>query len=262
MCSSSVEQQTLILSDGRSLGYAEFGDPFGFPVFFFHGFGSSCLQTPPAYNHIENVHFYSLDRPGFGQSSFQEKRTLLDWAEDVKEFAEKLQIPRFAVIGFSGGGPHALACAKALPSSMLAGAGIISSSGPWMEAGSQGISLSTRLGAHLVKSFPNLAEYLCLNALKFRLWVKSWYQSGRICQQPVLEPSKWIKALISEAQILAGDWGFQCSDISTKGPDARLWIWHGTRDQVVPIRFGNCQCCFLVVEARSYCQIRTRFEFL
>jgi len=40
----ALTDQTIKLADGRALGYAEFGNPSGVPVFFFHGFPASRLE--------------------------------------------------------------------------------------------------------------------------------------------------------------------------------------------------------------------------
>jgi pimeloyl-ACP methyl ester carboxylesterase len=55
------------------------------------------------------------DRPGYGLSDFRRARTLAEIAIDVKAIAEALGLDRFALIGLSGGGPHALAAAAAMP---------------------------------------------------------------------------------------------------------------------------------------------------
>src|SRR5205085_7749365 len=52
---------------------------------------------------------------GFGRSSFQRDRRLLDWPRDVTALANQLEWERFTVMGISGGGPYSLACAYALP---------------------------------------------------------------------------------------------------------------------------------------------------
>jgi len=80
----------LALPDGRSLAYAEFGDPDGRPVLFFHA-------TP-------GVRLIAPDRPGVGRSTPQPHRRLLDWPDDVRHLADALGLERFAVVGFSNGG--------------------------------------------------------------------------------------------------------------------------------------------------------------
>jgi pimeloyl-ACP methyl ester carboxylesterase len=83
------------LSDGRKLGFAEFGDPMGKPVFYFHGFPGSRPQAKG----------------------------------DVLELANALGIDRFSILGVSGGGPCAAACACRIPQ-FLKAVGIVCGMGP------------------------------------------------------------------------------------------------------------------------------------
>ena len=118
------------LSDGRALGYAEWGSPDGAPVFGFHGTSLSRLahlgdDAPRA----AGVRLILVDRPGYGLSDLHPERTLLDWPRDIAELADWLGIDRFAAFGMSGGGPHAAACAYALPERVSA-LGLVSSPAP------------------------------------------------------------------------------------------------------------------------------------
>lgn len=56
------------------------------------------------------VRAIAVDRPGYGQSDFCETRSYSQWAEDVAELADHLNVSELAVFGFSSGGPSALAC--------------------------------------------------------------------------------------------------------------------------------------------------------
>jgi pimeloyl-ACP methyl ester carboxylesterase len=103
----------LALPDGRSLAYAEFGDPDGRPVLFFHatpGYRRNPWATD-AELRSAGVRLIAPDRPGVGRSTPQPHRRLLDWPDDVRHLADALGLERFAVVGFSNGGPHAAACA-------------------------------------------------------------------------------------------------------------------------------------------------------
>jgi pimeloyl-ACP methyl ester carboxylesterase len=118
------------LSDGRALGYSEWGDPDGTPVLGFLGTSLSWLahlgdEAPCA----AGVRLIIVDRPGYGLSDFQPQRTLLDWPADVTELADVLDIDRFGVFGMSGGGPHAAACGYALPDRVTT-VGLVSSPAP------------------------------------------------------------------------------------------------------------------------------------
>ncbi len=121
---------TLQLNDGRSLGYAEFGDPGGKPVFFFHGTpGSRLFRPPDEITRKIGVRLITADRPGYGLSTFQPGRRILDWPADIAQLASHLGIHKFAVSGHSGGGPYVAACAYAIPERLTVAA-VLSGAGP------------------------------------------------------------------------------------------------------------------------------------
>jgi pimeloyl-ACP methyl ester carboxylesterase len=103
--------------DGRSLAFEEWGDPNGFPVFSLHGTPGSRFNR----HYDEGLYVragarvITYDRPGYGKSDRQPGRAVVNCVEDVAALADTLEIHRFAVIGGSGGGPHALAVAARLP---------------------------------------------------------------------------------------------------------------------------------------------------
>jgi pimeloyl-ACP methyl ester carboxylesterase len=60
------------------------------------------------------VRLLAVDRPGFGQSTFQPCRRIGGSATDIGALADQLALPRLSIIGVSGGGPYALACTARL----------------------------------------------------------------------------------------------------------------------------------------------------
>jgi pimeloyl-ACP methyl ester carboxylesterase len=76
-----------------------------------------------------NARIIAADRPGYGLSGFERGRRMLDWPVDVSALVDALQFDRFAVLGISGGGPYAAACAFKIPG-RLAAAGVVSGMGP------------------------------------------------------------------------------------------------------------------------------------
>jgi pimeloyl-ACP methyl ester carboxylesterase len=106
----------IALPDGRLLAYAEFGDPDGRPVLFLHGTPGYRLNiwATDAELRSAGVRLVAPDRPGVGRSTPQPDRRLLDWADDIHHLADTLGLERFALVGFSNGGPHAAACAHTL----------------------------------------------------------------------------------------------------------------------------------------------------
>ena len=120
-----------VMSDGRRLGYALYGDRAGVPVFYFHGWPGSRLEAAALSDPAAKVgvHVIAVDRPGMGRSDHQTSRRLRDWPRDVAALADQLGIDRFRVVGFSGGGPYSLACAALLPHRVIA-AGHVSGRAP------------------------------------------------------------------------------------------------------------------------------------
>lgn len=103
--------------DGRQLSTQVYGDPDGKPVFLLHGTPGSRLGPHPraAVLHRLGVQLIAFDRPGYGKSDRLEGRRVADAATDVLAIADAYGLDKFAVVGRSGGGPHALACAALLP---------------------------------------------------------------------------------------------------------------------------------------------------
>src|SRR5437899_8680089 len=97
--------QQIRLADGRQLGFAEYGDLRGRPLFYFHGWPSSRLEPRTGQNICAGlgVRMIAPDRPGYGLSDFKPRRTIPDWVSDVQELADHLDVKRFAVLGVSGG---------------------------------------------------------------------------------------------------------------------------------------------------------------
>lgn len=122
---------TIRLQDGRRLGYAEWGDPDGRPLLYFHGWPGSRLEGRLADDaaRAKGVRLIALDRPGMGLSTYQPGRRLADWPDDVIQLSAALGLERFAVLGISGGGPYAGVCAWKL-SAQLTRVGIVSSLAP------------------------------------------------------------------------------------------------------------------------------------
>lgn len=106
----------LDMPDGRRLAVEEWGSPTGSPVFFLHGTpGSRLGPIPrPLVLYQLGIRLISFDRPGYGRSDRMIGRMVADAAGDVRAMADMMRLDRFAVLGRSGGGPHALACAALL----------------------------------------------------------------------------------------------------------------------------------------------------
>jgi pimeloyl-ACP methyl ester carboxylesterase len=109
--------RTVTLPDGRTLGFAEWGDPDGTPIFNLHGTPGCRLNRHPndAVVAATGARVITYDRPGYGASDRHRGRIVNDCVSDVAAIADSLGIGKFAVTGGSGGGPHCLAVAAGLP---------------------------------------------------------------------------------------------------------------------------------------------------
>ena len=137
----------LYWKDGRRLEWSEFGASDGRPVIAFHGTPSSRLDFAPTDGVARRlgVRVIAPDRPGHGGSSPVRGRTLAGGAADIVELADHLGLDRFAVLGFSGGGPHAFACASQLGDRVSAVVGA-SAAGPVDQSGGlAGMSTTDRM---------------------------------------------------------------------------------------------------------------------
>jgi pimeloyl-ACP methyl ester carboxylesterase len=113
---TGIPLNTVSLEDGRTVAYAEGGDPTGRPLFSLHGTPGCRLSRHPDPRLWADLglRVITLDRPGYGRSTPLPGRRVAHAPGDVGAVADALGLERFLVIGGSGGGPHALACAAGL----------------------------------------------------------------------------------------------------------------------------------------------------
>lgn len=110
------DNRLIVLPDGRRIECQSFGDLDGFPVLYFHGGLSAPVDIAFADDAARErgVRIVAPARPGIGSSDRCRDRTVADWASDVSAVVATLGIDRFSVLGWSAGGPFALAVAAGL----------------------------------------------------------------------------------------------------------------------------------------------------
>ena len=116
LVAAPVTDRTVPLPDGSTVGVYEYGDPGGRPVFAFHGVpacgaGFDWADEPAR---ARGLRLLAPDRPGIGKSSGPALADAGEYPARVVALADALGIDRFAVFGYSGGGPYAVACAAEL----------------------------------------------------------------------------------------------------------------------------------------------------
>ncbi|GGJ70998.1 alpha/beta fold hydrolase [Deinococcus aquiradiocola] len=114
MEAQTLTERDLTLPDGRTLHvYDTGGQDARLTVLWHHG--TPNVGRPPeplrALSGTLGVRWVSFDRPGYGSSTRHPGRDLASVAADASHVLDALGVQRFAAMGHSGGGPHALACA-------------------------------------------------------------------------------------------------------------------------------------------------------
>jgi pimeloyl-ACP methyl ester carboxylesterase len=246
---------TILLPDGRRLGYAEFGDPTGVLVLWFHGTPGARRQVPPAALEAAarlGLRLVCLARPGAGESSDYAYRDLRDSAADIGVAADHLGHDRFLVVGLSGGGPYALACAHEMPERVMAVGllgGVVPTTGEEVAADT-GIVALARTYNRLLTVF---RVPLGLGLRGFVLGVTPaghlLYQGymrllphgdNKVLDDPEVEAMflddlttaarNGFGAFVNDLVLLGRPWGFRVADVHVP-----VRWWHGDADPFVPL---------------------------
>lgn len=249
------DSQTIKLKDGRLLGFAEYGDPKGKPLFFFHGWPDSRYSFAKIQPLVERLHVrvIAADRPGYGLSEYQPNRRLLDWPNDVIELADYLKIGKFAVLGVSGGGPYAAACAYSIPK-RITKVGIVVGLGPtWLPGmldGGQWLGNFgwANFGKHAwvrkvsaILHYANTRVGLLLGLHRFFFSAKTdkvIYSNhamrasiARSCKEAFRHGYKGPEL---DLKLYTTDYGFDIGGIK-----ARTYLWYGAGDRNVSVNMGK-----------------------
>lgn len=252
------KNQTITLVDGRMLGFAEYGLPEGKPLLWFHGLPGSRIEVADWESLLTklNIRLIGVDRPGYGLSTFQPNRTLLDWPKDVQQLTDFLGLRQFHVMGASGGGPYVLACANSLPKETLLGAGVMAGAGP-PESGSEGMPLSAKIYYYFSAwSFMTSLTRMFLNrtvipavqnpdpevfANQMKWLVQQMSEKDRAVFDNKIFLDVMIEALreafrqgpegmVEDTRLLGLPWGFKMSDIDSN----KVKLYYGTEDINTP----------------------------
>lgn len=109
--------ELVALADGRSIEVGVSGPEDGLPLVFHHGTpgAGTPLHAVERAAHARGLRVLTPTRPGYGGSTRHPGRRVVDVADDTEAILRHLGADRCVVAGWSGGGPHALACAARLP---------------------------------------------------------------------------------------------------------------------------------------------------
>ncbi|MEU1486104.1 alpha/beta hydrolase [Streptomyces sp. NPDC005752] len=242
------------VADGRHLMVERQGDPRGRPVFLLHGMPGSRLGPAPRgmVLYQRKTQLIAYDRPGYGGSDRLPGRRVKDVAEDVRAIADSLGLERFAVVGRSGGAPHALACAALMPDRVTRAAALVSLAPrdavglDWFEGMAESnvlaystaaadpdglaqsfISRSAEIRQNPVRLLDDLRRELTdsdrtvVNDAGIRTMLLANFREG-------LRTSAY--GWIDDVMAFCTPWGFDPADITCP-----VMLWHGVKDVFSPV---------------------------
>jgi pimeloyl-ACP methyl ester carboxylesterase len=146
-----TERRLLRLADGRDIEFLTAGPEDGLPLVVHEGtpVGLEINSKLGAAAAERGLRIVQIARPGYVQSTAQPGRRVADIAVDVAAVLDDLGAGTFVSIGFSGGGPHSIACAALLPGRCLAAASV-AGVGP---SGVDGLDFLAGMGPENVEEF-------------------------------------------------------------------------------------------------------------
>ena len=246
------------VGDDRQIGFAEFGDPQGRAVFWLHGTPGARRQIPTEardYAEDRHIRLIGVDRPGIGSSTPFQYRNVLEFAEDLRTIADVLGIDEMGVVGLSGGGPYALACAAAMPERVVVTAvlgGVAPTIGP--DAIGGGVMALGAAMAPVVEVIGVPLSFVATGLIRLirPIGSRAVDMYGRVSPEAdrallarpefkamflddLLNGSrKQMAAPFADVVVFARDWGFRLDEVKVP-----VRWWHGDRDHIVPFEHGQ-----------------------
>jgi pimeloyl-ACP methyl ester carboxylesterase len=240
--------------DGRAITLEVVGDRDGKPVLLCHGLADSRLAAHPLRRAAQELGLCIIapDRPGIGGTDRHRLSELADWAEDAADVLDALHIDSAAVLGVSGGGPFAAACAARIPGRvrslmLVAPLGLPG----WPSNGmAPGERLSLLLASHAPEfggwSLDRLAALARRRPQLFlRLAATAQPDADiRALQEPGMREAfltSYVEAfrggswgVAQDLRVLTRPWGFDLGAIT-----APTWVHHGDADITVPLQHAR-----------------------
>lgn len=230
------------------MAFAEYGAADGRPLFFCHGFASSRLagQLLDAEAKNQGLRVIVADRPGHGLSDFKRHRRVAKWTADFSSLVDALEIRRLAVLGFSAGGPYAIACGALLRDRVT----VVGVASAWAPPQAPRTRPSARLpfvpalGRHvrLLRrlSLSRVAKRIAKDGTGLlRKATVQWPAADRaIVDDPSLQRvladdlreafRQGARGPSRDARLVTRRWGFRLEDVRVP-----TWLWHGQDDRHV-----------------------------
>lgn len=229
----------VILADGRTLRAYDAGPDAGDLAVLWHHGTPGLGELPLPLNEVASeigIRWFGYDRPGYGPSTRYEGRTVADAAGDAAHLAAAFGIDRFATLGASGGGPHALACAALLPGRVTAVVAIASlapfeGSDDWFAGMYAGGEAELRAA---VAGRDTLADHLAatdfdpamFTAADMQALEGKWGWLGTVAGRAL---NSGLDGMVDDDLAFVQPWGFDPAAVAVP-----TLVLHGMDDRVVP----------------------------
>lgn len=253
-----TERQLISLPDGRELDALTTGAADALPLVIHGGTPEGLVSYPPTVEAARErgLRVVRVARPGYERSTPLPGRRIADVAADVAAVLDALGADRFVSLGWSGGGPHSLACAALLPGRCLAAA-TVAGVAPYR---AEGLDFLAGMGPENVEEFG--AALAGTDAITAYLEA----EAGPLGQVTADDVAAALGGLVDEADkaVLTGDyaasvaaslraavangiagwrdddlaftadWGFPLDPMPTP-----VALWQGDQDRMVPYAHGQ-----------------------
>ncbi|MGD0242162.1 MAG: alpha/beta fold hydrolase [Streptosporangiaceae bacterium] len=271
--STDAERRSVTRPDGRVIEFLVAGPEDGLPLVLHEGTPCGLVLYPPTVRAaaVRGLRVILAARPGYEGSTPRPGRRVVDVAPDTAAVLDDLGADSFVTAGWSGGGPHALACAAALPGRCLAAASIAgvapypAADGRRPEGVSPGLDWMAGMGPE------NVAEFGAARSGEAELTAFLDREAATMSAVTGPDVAQAFGGLVIEADqaVLTGeyadhiaaclraalssgtagwrdddlafitDWGFSLDPAVNGAPPLRAAIWQGDQDRMVPFAHGR-----------------------
>jgi pimeloyl-ACP methyl ester carboxylesterase len=252
--SARHRRDVIRLADGRRLSFCETGPREGAPVVYCHGAIGTPLGRSVDLETIMvdlGIRHIAVSRPGLGGSDPLPGRSVLSFADDVRELADSLAIDRFAVVGVSAGGPYALALAHQLPDRVRRAAVCSSLSPLCVPHRTPGMQRRIRLALAILARAPGgcaalgdaalpvirrhpelLSRLIAAHAAPGERAGLNEPRERNAAGTSFLDAAAGggVRGMVDDYLTYSRPWGFSAAEI-----EPEVHLWHGLNDPLVPI---------------------------